>query len=145
MYQNAVYICISWYSKICLFPVKKCWFQQNSKGAPLDSNICWIFFRLGVTVPIFIILGNVWQILGRGAFCPPHPLPIREQLRKSPSWIWLSVDLETALSKFIWLIVSKSNTFLSVNRKSTISYNVLNSSCRLSAFTARFEESLCQI
>ena len=24
MYQNAVYICISWYNKICWFPVKKC-------------------------------------------------------------------------------------------------------------------------
>ena len=24
MYQDAIYICISWYSKICQFPVKKC-------------------------------------------------------------------------------------------------------------------------
>ena len=24
MYQNAIYICISWYNKICWFTVKKC-------------------------------------------------------------------------------------------------------------------------
>ena len=26
MYEIAIYICISWYSKICWFPVKKSWF-----------------------------------------------------------------------------------------------------------------------
>ena len=25
MYQNVIYIFIFWYSKICWFPVKKCW------------------------------------------------------------------------------------------------------------------------
>ena len=30
MYQNAIYTCISWYSKICWFPVKICWCQRNS-------------------------------------------------------------------------------------------------------------------
>ena len=25
MYRNAIYICISWYKRICWFPVKKCW------------------------------------------------------------------------------------------------------------------------
>ena len=41
MYQNATYICISWYSKIFWFPVKKCWCQQKSKGISRDS---YIFF-----------------------------------------------------------------------------------------------------
>ena len=27
MYQNAIFICISWSSKICRFPVKKYWCQ----------------------------------------------------------------------------------------------------------------------
>ena len=39
------YICISWYNKICWFPVKKCWYQQNSEGVSRDSYIFWIFFR----------------------------------------------------------------------------------------------------
>ena len=30
MYKNAIYTCISWYSKICWFPVKICWCQWNS-------------------------------------------------------------------------------------------------------------------
>ena len=37
MYQNTVYICISWYSKICWFPAKKCWFQQKSRSVSRDS------------------------------------------------------------------------------------------------------------
>ena len=40
-----------------------------------------------MTLPSFIILGYVWKILGMGGFPPP---PIREQLRKGPSWIELS-------------------------------------------------------
>ena len=86
MYQNAVYICISWYSKICWFSVKKCWCQQNSQSVSHDSYIFRIFFRQGITVASFIIVGNVWQILGRGAFLAPS---ICEQSRKSPSWIGL--------------------------------------------------------
>ena len=39
------YICISWYNKICWFPVKKCWCQQKSGGVSRDSYIFWIFFR----------------------------------------------------------------------------------------------------
>ena len=35
----------------------------------------------------FIIAGYVWRILGRG---PKSPPPIREQPRKSPSWIGLN-------------------------------------------------------
>ena len=72
MYQNAIYICISWYKKLCWFPLKKCWCQQNSGGVSLDSYNFWIFFRKGITLPSFIILEYVRQILGR-PFCPPHP------------------------------------------------------------------------
>ena len=38
-YLNGMYICISWYSKIGWFPVKKRWCQQNSRGASCDSIV----------------------------------------------------------------------------------------------------------
>ena len=41
--SNAIYICISWYSKICWFSVKK-YCQQNSSGVSRDLYIFWIFF-----------------------------------------------------------------------------------------------------
>ena len=71
MYQNAIYICISWYNKICWFPVKKCWYQQNSRVC----HVIHIFFgsSLGkVQLPSFIIVRYVWQIIGRWGL-PPHP------------------------------------------------------------------------
>ena len=43
MCSNAIYICISWYSKICWFSVKK-YCQQNSSGVSRDLYIFWIFF-----------------------------------------------------------------------------------------------------
>ena len=46
MYQNAIYIRISWYSKTCWFPVKKSWIQQNSKGVSRDSYVFSIFVQL---------------------------------------------------------------------------------------------------
>ena len=74
MYQNAIYICISWNSNICWFPVKKCWCQQNSRDVSHDSYIFWIFFRYGITVPSFTIAGYAWQILEKGGlFGTPHP------------------------------------------------------------------------
>ena len=45
MYQNAIYICISWYNKISWFPVNKCWCQQILGGVSRDSYIFWNFFR----------------------------------------------------------------------------------------------------
>ena len=36
---------ISWYSKICWFPVKKEWYQQNSMGVSRDLYIFWVFIR----------------------------------------------------------------------------------------------------
>ena len=41
MYQNTIYICISWYSKICWFPVKKHLRQHNSGGFTRDLYIFW--------------------------------------------------------------------------------------------------------
>ena len=43
MYQNEIYTCISWCSKICWFPVKNCWFQQNSSGVSRDSYFLEFF------------------------------------------------------------------------------------------------------
>ena len=45
MYQNVIYICISWYNKISWFPVKKFWCQQNSGVVSRDSYIFWIFSK----------------------------------------------------------------------------------------------------
>ena len=44
MYQNTIYICISWNSKIWLFSVKKKLCQQNLISVSRDSYIFWIFF-----------------------------------------------------------------------------------------------------
>ena len=89
MYQNEIYTCISWYRKISWFPMKNYWCQQNSKGVSRDSYIFWVFFRLGIAVTSFIIVGYVWQILWREALLVA---PIREQSQKSPSWIGLTVN-----------------------------------------------------
>ena len=91
--QNAIYTCISWYSKIRWISLKNCWCQQNSMGVSRDSYIFWFFFRQGVTVPSFIILGYVLQILGKETFCPPYPSAVP----KNP-WIEL---------KHLWKSVSK--------------------------------------
>ena len=72
MCSNA--ICISWYSKICWFLVKK-YCKQNSSGVSRDLYIFWIFYGYCITVSS-VIMGYVWHILGRGAFSIP---PIREQ------------------------------------------------------------------
>ena len=45
IYENVIYICIFWYSKICWFPVEKAWYQQKSRGVSHDSYIFWIVFR----------------------------------------------------------------------------------------------------
>ena len=79
MYQNANYICLSWFSKICWFPVKKCSCRQNARGVSRDSYIFCIFSRY-ITLPSFIIVGYVWQILRRGPFCHRH----RWAARKGP-------------------------------------------------------------
>ena len=44
MYQNSIYICVSWYNKICQFSLKIWWCQQKPGGVPHDLYIFWIFF-----------------------------------------------------------------------------------------------------
>ena len=41
MYQNAIYICIFWYSKVCWFPVKKYWCQAEIKAC-----VTWFLYFL---------------------------------------------------------------------------------------------------
>ena len=89
MDQIAIYIYISWYSKICWFPVKKCWCQHNSRGVSRDFYI--FLFHLYIKYAFFIIIWYVWQILrrwGRGSFCPQcHQWAAS---KKGPSWIELN-------------------------------------------------------
>ena len=54
-------MCISWFCKICWFPVRKCWSQPNSRDVSRDLYICWVFLRYGIIVPSFIIVGYVWR------------------------------------------------------------------------------------
>ena len=49
----------------------------------------WIFFRHGISVWSFIIVGYVRQTLDKGAFLGP---PMREQPRKRPFWIGLNYE-----------------------------------------------------
>ena len=57
MYQNAIYIRISRYSKICWFPVIKCWCQQNLVpiffGSPLGKVITTKFLHCRICATDF--------------------------------------------------------------------------------------------
>ena len=57
------------------------------KGCVTWLLLFWIFFRHGISVPSFLIVGYVRQTLDKMAFLG---LPIREQLQKRPSWIGLN-------------------------------------------------------
>ena len=81
MYQNAIYICISWYSKIWWFSVKKCSCRQNSRGVSRDSYIFWMFFRWGITAKFHHCRICVTNFRETDLFSPP-PLP-RESPKKS--------------------------------------------------------------
>ena len=65
-------------------------------------HVIHIFFGSSlakVELPSFIIVGYVWQILGRGFLIPHPPLfPIREQPLKVPSWIGLRAVRESCSS-----------------------------------------------
>ena len=87
MYQNAIYICISWYSKIWWFSVKKWWCQQNSRGVSCDSYIFWMFFRWGVKFHHCRIC--VTNFRETDLFSPPpHPResPKKSILNRVNSW-----------------------------------------------------------
>ena len=105
-----LYICISWYSKICQFPIKKCWYQQNSRGLSRDSYSFWIFFRQGITVPSLIIVGYACQILERGA--PPPPPPYPWAAPKKP--ILNRVNIQIKFKQLLCLLVSLLSLMLSV-------------------------------
>ena len=87
MHQNAIHVRISWYNKICWFPVKKCWSQQNSGGVSRDSYIIWIFVMLRYNCAKFHHCRICVTEFREGAFLPP---PIHEQPQKCPSWIGLN-------------------------------------------------------
>ena len=113
MYQNTIYICISWYSKICWFPVKKCWCQQNSRSVSRDSYIFWIFFAQGITAKFHHCRICVTDFREGGLF---WPIPIHEQLQKSPSWIGLRKMFENCsignmIQKNIFKIAPSKYTF----------------------------------
>ena len=81
MYQNTIYICISWYSKFRWFPVKKCWCQQNSRV--VSRYLLWERYNCAKFHHCRICVTDFRR---GGLFAPP----IREQPRKSPSWICLN-------------------------------------------------------
>ena len=88
MNQNAMSICIIWYIKICWFPLKNYWYQQNLRDVSRDLYIFGIFLRSGITVSSFVIARYVWHILGRVTFlAPPHTwrapkIPILNRVKK---------------------------------------------------------------
>ena len=94
MYQNAIYIFVSWYSKICRFPLKKFWSQQNSKAC-----VTWFIYFLNLLkiryncAKFYHCRICVTDFREGGLFAPS----IREQSRKGPSWIRLN---RTHLNKF---------------------------------------------
>ena len=54
------------------------WWKNTDISRTLKLYICIffrIFFRQVITVPSSVTVGYVWQMLGRGAFCSPPPLP----------------------------------------------------------------------
>ena len=90
MYQNTVYICISWYSRICWFPAKKCWFQQKSRSVSRDSyyflDLLWVRYNCAKFDHCRICVTDFKE---GGTFLPPPLYPIHEQAQESPSWIGL--------------------------------------------------------
>ena len=89
MYQNAIYICISWYGTFCWFPMKKCTCQQNLRGVSRDSYCFLDLLGLRYNCAKFhycaICMTNFRE---GGSFLPPS---IREHPQKNPSWIGLRI------------------------------------------------------
>ena len=69
--------------------------RTQGEGVSRDSYIFWIFFRYGITMPSFIIVGYLWQILGMGPFCyPPSVSSPKSAHPELGSNVW-----ETTLSR----------------------------------------------
>ena len=80
--------------------MKKCWCRRNLRVVSCDSHIFWVFFRWGITVQSFIIVGYIWQISGRGSFLIPM---------HCTSWKFFS---SWKFSFYVVFIVKKAWTFL---------------------------------
>ena len=88
MYQNVVYIQLSWYCRICWCLVKNCWIQLNSRCVSRDSHIfldspwrrynCAKFHNCGICVADFQ-KGKTFLASS----------PIREKPQKGSFWIGL--------------------------------------------------------
>ena len=103
--QNPIYICISLCSKICLFRMKKCWCQQNSRDVSRDLYIFWIFLCLGITVQRY-----VWHILGRGGNKKsPHPFAAQKKtiLNRVNGWRVLNIFVKIAISRVLNLPLNR--------------------------------------
>ena len=72
-------LCIKMQSISVIFNITKvAYFWLKNVDTSRTKGVChlififWIFFTWGMTVPSFIFVGYVWQILGRrGFFAPP--------------------------------------------------------------------------
>ena len=72
------------YDVIILIFLKNLYFKKGSRSR--DSYIFCIFLRQSITLPSFIIVAYVWQILERGPSWTSHLLAAP----KRPTWIGLS-------------------------------------------------------
>ena len=88
MYQNIIYICISWCSKICWFPMKNVDFSRNQEVC----HVIHVFFASSLAKRYNCAKFHHFRIcvteFREGAFLLPS---IHEQSRKSPFWIGLKL------------------------------------------------------
>ena len=66
-------ICISWYSKICLFPVKKCWCQQILSGVSRGLIFFLDLYKIRYNCVKFHHCRICNRFLGI-CRCPPSPI-----------------------------------------------------------------------
>ena len=90
-----------WFEKL-LISSEKILMLVEIKSESHDSYIFWTFFREGITVPNFIIVGYVWQTLGRGAFLLPHTwaatkMAILNRIKPLDYWICYKLHSKSAL------------------------------------------------
>ena len=86
IYLNGIYIYVSWYSKICWFPVKNADISRT-QGVCRVIHIVTGFYLGKVKLCQGLSLQDMCdRFQGGGTFLPP---PICEQPQKSPSWIGL--------------------------------------------------------
>ena len=118
MYQNLVYICISWYSKT--------WGEKMLMPAELKGCVTWFIYFLDLlwvrySSAKFHNIGYVWLILGRGPFCPPscpwavlkRPILNRFKLQYLPNELRYFVEIfyviRHSLKQQIYWVVSSGS------------------------------------